>query len=83
MLVRESRTGSANDAFGRQVRPHYCGGGIGGRDDGGAVSDRDEGGGTVDLCPGAAGGCGGGSGIFISISTTADSSLAISRVVWS
>ena len=82
MLVRESSTGSANDAFGGQVRPHYCCGGIG-RDDGGAVGDRDEGGGTVDLCPAVAGGCGGGSGIFISISTTADSSLAISRVVWS
>ena len=52
------------------MRPHYCCGGIGGRDDGGAVGDRDEGGGTVDLCAAAAGGCDGGSGIFISISTT-------------
>ena len=34
------------------------------------------------LRAGAAGGCG-GSGIFISISMTADCSLAISRAVWS
>ena len=81
MPVGESSASSANYAFGRQVRPHYCCGGIGCRDDGGAVGDRDEGGGTVDLCAAAAGGCDGGSGIFISISTTADSSLAISRIV--
>jgi hypothetical protein len=55
----------------------------GGRDDGCAVGARDDGGGTgAGLRAGAAGGCG-GSGIFISISMTADSSLAISRVVWS
>ena len=81
MLVGESSTNSANDAFGRQVRPHHCCGGIGDRDDGGAVGDRDEGGGTVNLCAAAVGGCDGGSGIFVSISKTADSSLAISRVV--
>jgi hypothetical protein len=61
----------------------YCRGGIGGRDDGGAVGARDEGGGTVGLRAGAAGGCGGGSGILTSMSMRADSILTISRFIWS
>ena len=36
---------------------------------------REDGGTGLGLRAGAAGGCGGGSGVFISISTTADSSL--------
>src|SRR5262249_29106945 len=72
MLVHESRT--------RSPPLGHCGG----RDDGCVVGTRDDGGGTgAGLRAGAAEGCGGGSGIFISISTTAESSLAISRVVWS
>jgi hypothetical protein len=60
----------------------YCRGGTGARDDGGATGARDDGGETG-LRAAAAGGCGGGSGIFTSISTTADSSLPISRRIWS
>jgi hypothetical protein len=69
----------------KQAIPHKLDGAghCGGRKGGCAVGARDDGGGTgAGLRAGAAGGCG-GSGIFISISTTADSSLAISRVVWS
>ena len=65
--------------------PHQLGdvGHCGGRDDGCAAGTRDDGDGTgAGLRAGAAGGCD-GSGTFISISTTADSSLAISRDVWS
>jgi hypothetical protein len=90
MLVRESRTSSAKGALGRHERQDragmrlaYCRGGIGVRDDGGAIGARDDGGTGVGLRAGATDGCAGGSGIFISISATADSSLAISRVVWS
>jgi hypothetical protein len=59
----------------------YCRGGIGARDDGGAVGTRDDDGDAAGLRVGATGGCGGGSGIFKSISATADSSLAMSRAI--
>lgn len=65
------------------MRLAYCRGGIGVRDDGGAIGARDDGGAGVGLRAGATDGCAGGSGIFKSISTTADSSLAISRAIWS
>jgi hypothetical protein len=61
----------------------YCRGGIGVRDDGGAVGARDDGGDAGGLRAGAAGACGGGSGIFKSISATAASNRAISRLIWS
>jgi hypothetical protein len=75
LLVRESRTSSANGAFGlheRQasagMRLAYCRGGIGVREDGGTGAG---------LRAGAAGGCGGGGAgvIFSRISTSAASSL--------
>jgi hypothetical protein len=65
------------------MRLAYCRGGIGVRADGGAIGARDDGGTGVGFCAAAGGGCGGDSGIFKSISTTADSSLAISRAIWS
>ena len=63
----------------------YCRGGIGVRDDGGAIGVREDGGVVVGvgLRAGAAGGWGGGSGIFTISSATAVSSLPITRVVWS
>src|SRR6266571_6434781 len=86
VLVRESRFNSANGVFGPHERQDragiaYCRGGIGARDDGGAVGTRDDDGDAGGLRAGAAGGCGGGSGIFKNISATADSSLAMSRAI--
>ena len=74
MLVRDRRTSSANSAG-------QCGG-IGVRDDCGAVGARDDVGSTgMGLRAGAViGRGGGGAGIFARISTSAASSLAISRV---
>ena len=59
----------------------YCRVGIGARDDGGAVGNRDDNGDAGGLRAGAAEGCDSGSGIFKSISATADSSLAMSRAI--
>jgi hypothetical protein len=68
-------------AFGQQSEIAYCRGGIGARDDDGAVGTRDDDGDAGGLRAGAAGGCGGGSGVFKSISATADSSLPMSRAI--
>ena len=84
MLVRDSRTSSAKGAFGRHerhesagMRPAYCRGGIGVRDDGGAIGARDDGGTDVGLRAGATDGCAGGSGIFAISSATAAPNRAI------
>jgi len=67
----------------QRLRLAYCLGGIGVRDDGGAIGARDDGGTGVRLGSGAPIGRAGGSGIFTISSATADSSLFISRPIWS
>jgi len=88
-IIRPARDDNVHPAFRRRAcsrEPHKLGGAghCDGRNGGCAVGAREDGGGTgAGFRAGAAGGCGGASGIFISISTIADSSLSISRLVWS